>query len=149
MSEQPAPGERAGEKAAPGERASETSAPGEQHGAGRPDPMRGLRGVYAAVLVLESIVVLLGLLVVSKFASDAIAPLGLGLVLALAAAMVVGAGLQRRSWGLGYALALQVLLIACAVFSPPLGLMGLVFAGVWVALLVMRREVARRMAAGR
>ena len=41
--------------------------------------MKGLRGVFAATLVLEAIVVLLALLVLPKFGGGA-TPLGVGLI---------------------------------------------------------------------
>ncbi len=112
-----------------------------------PDPMKGIRGVFAATLVLESIVVALALLVLPKFGGGA-SPLAVGGVLTLAVAMVVAAGLQRRAWGVTLALALQVLMIVCGVFVPALGVMGVVFALVWGGLLLMRRDVARRMERG-
>lgn len=112
------------------------------------DPMKGARGVFAAALILEAIVVLLALLVVPRFGGGS-SGLGVGVVGALAAAMVLASGVQRRSWGLPAALVLQVLLIVAGfVFVPALGIVGLVFALVWAVLVWMRREVARRMAAG-
>jgi hypothetical protein len=123
-----------------------------------PDPMKGVRGVFAATLTLESIVVLLALLVLSKFEAtrsaggaflgSAATPLGASVIVALAVAMIVAAGLQRRSWGLRLALALQVVMIACGLLVPVLGVMGLVFAAVWALLLLLRRDVARRMERG-
>jgi hypothetical protein len=112
-----------------------------------PDPLKGLRGVYAALLVLEAIVVGLALLVLPKFGAGA-TPLGVALIGGLAVAMVVASGLQRRPWGLGLALALQVATVACGLLVPALGIMGLVFAAVWAGLLLMRRDVARRYARG-
>ncbi|WP_232663064.1 DUF4233 domain-containing protein [Pseudonocardia sp. TRM90224] len=111
------------------------------------DPMRGVRGVFAAVLVLEAIVVLLALLVLPKFGEGA-TPLGVGIISGLALLMIVAAGVQRRSWGLPFALALQVAAIACGLLVPALGVMGAVFALVWVGLLLMRRDVAQKMERG-
>lgn len=112
------------------------------------DPMKGARGVFAATLILEAIVVLLALLVVPRFGSGSTA-LGSAVIGALAVAMILASGLQRRPWGSAAALVLQVLLIAAGfVFVPALGLLGIVFAVVWAILVWMRREVARRMAAG-
>ena len=116
-------------------------------GSAVPDPMKGLRGVYAALLVLEAIVVGLALLVLPKFGTGA-TPLGVALIGGLAVAMVVASGLQRRPWGLGLALALQAATVACGLLVPALGVMGLVFAAVWAGLLLMRRDVARRYARG-
>ena len=116
-----------------------------------PDPTRGLRGVYAAVLVLEAIVVGLALLVLPKFGVGA-TPLGVGLIGGLAVAMVVASGLQRRPWGLGLALGLQVATIACGLLVPALAVVGLIFAAVWTGILLMapRRAapVRARRAAG-
>ncbi|MHA6630798.1 DUF4233 domain-containing protein [Pseudonocardia sichuanensis] len=112
-----------------------------------PDPMKGLRGVFAATLTLEAIVVALSLLVLAKFGEGA-TPLGVGVITALAVAMVVAAGLQRRPWGLHLALGLQVVMIACGLLVPALGVMGVVFALVWGGLLLLRRDLAGKMARG-
>ncbi len=87
-----------------------------------PDPMKGVRGVFAATLVLESIVVALALLLAS--------------------------GVQRRSWGLGAALGLQVAVLLCGILVPALVVIGIVFALVWGGLLFLRRDVALRMERG-
>jgi Protein of unknown function (DUF4233) len=112
-----------------------------------PDPMKGLRGVYAATLSLEAIVVALALLVLPKFGEGATA-FGVTVISTLAVAMVVAAGLQRRPWGLGLALGLQVVMIACGLLVPALGVMGVVFALVWAGLLLLRRDLAGKMARG-
>jgi hypothetical protein len=110
--------------------------------------MKGMRGVFAATLVLEAIVVLLALLVLAKFGAGA-TPLSAGLVVAVALLMIVGSGLQRRVWGLGFALTLQAATIVVGfVFVPVLGVMGIVFALVFGGLILMRRDVAKKMARG-
>ncbi|GAA1385926.1 DUF4233 domain-containing protein [Pseudonocardia kongjuensis] len=112
------------------------------------DPMKGARGVFAATLILEAIVVLLALLVLPQFGSGSTG-LGVGVIIGLAAAMIVTSGLQRRPWGLNAALVLQVLLVVAAfVFLPSLAIVAFAFVIVWAILVWMRREVARRMAAG-
>jgi hypothetical protein len=113
-----------------------------------PDPMKGIRGVFAATLVLEAIVVLLALLVFARFGSGP-APVGIAVIIGLALLMIVGSGLQRRPWGLGFALVLQAAtIVAGFVLVIPLGVVGIVFALVWLGLLLMRRDVARKMARG-
>jgi hypothetical protein len=109
--------------------------------------MKGLRGVFGATLVLEAIVVALALLVLGKF-GDGATPLGVVLIAALAVAMVVASGLQRRPWGLRLALVLQILMVASGLLVPALGLMGGVFVLVWVVLLLLRRDLAGKMARG-
>ena len=112
------------------------------------DPMKGIRGVFAATLILEAIVVLRALLVLSKF-GDGATPLSTSLVVGVAVLMIVGSGLQRRSWGLTFALVMQAVTIVVGfVFVPVLGVMGVVFALVFGALMLMRRDVARKMARG-
>jgi hypothetical protein len=113
-----------------------------------PDPMKGIRGVFAATLILESIVVLLALLVLGKFGEGA-TPLSAGLVVGVAVLMIVGSGLQRRPWGLPFALVMQAVTIVVGfVFVPVLGVMGIVFALVFGGLILMRRDVAKKMARG-
>ena len=112
-----------------------------------PDPTKGLRGVYAALLVLEAIVVGLALLVLPKFGAGA-TPVGVALIGGVAVAMVVASGLQRRPWGLPLALVLQGVTIACGLLVPALAIVGLVFAAVWAGILLMARDVRRRYVRG-
>jgi hypothetical protein len=101
----------------------------------------------AATLILESIVVLLTLLVVSKFGNNG-GVLGVVAVIVLAVAMIVATRFVGRPWGIRLAVALQVLLLASGVLVFALGALGVLFGLVWFALLMMRRDVARKMARG-
>lgn len=112
------------------------------------DPWKGLRGVMAGTLVLEFIVFLLGLPVVGKLGGG-VSSAGFAVVAVLAVLMLVAAFVQRTSWGLGFALALQVAMIGCFLVHPGIGVMGLIFAGIWGYVLHLRRDVARRMREGR
>jgi hypothetical protein len=108
-----------------------------------PDPMRGLRGIFAGVLVMEAIVVGLALLVVTRLSGGLGGPAG-WYTAGLAMAMVVGACVQRRPWGLGLALMLQLVMVAGWFAHPALGGLGLLFVVVWGYLLYVRSAVARR-----
>jgi uncharacterized protein DUF4233 len=110
-----------------------------------PDPMKGLRGIFAATLVLEAIVVLLALLVLPVSGGGTTAVV---VIVVLGVLMIVASGLQRRSWGLGLALALQVATIASGLLVPALGVLGLMFALVWAFLLYLRKVVAGKLARG-
>lgn len=113
-----------------------------------PDPMKGIRGIFAMTLILEAIVVGLALLVLPKFGGGGSGP-GIAVIGGLAVAMILASGVQRRPWGLAVALLLQVaVIVAGFLLVPALGVMGVVFAVVWLLLLWMRREVARRLAGG-
>ncbi|HET8588317.1 MAG TPA: DUF4233 domain-containing protein [Nakamurella sp.] len=116
--------------------------------AARPaDPERGLRGAMSALLVLEAIVILLGIPVAANTGNGA-GPVGVGLICALAAAHLACCAVISRPFAVPVIIALQVLLIACWLISGPLGVMGIVFALVWGAVLYMRREYRRRAGAG-
>lgn len=112
-----------------------------------PDPWKGFRGVLAATLILESIVVLLTLLVVTKIGDNGGA-LGVGVVLALAVAMIMTTRYLGRPWGIWVGAALQLVMIVCGFLVGALGALGVVFALVWGGLLAMRRDVAAKMARG-
>lgn len=112
--------------------------------AARPDPLRGLRGVLAGTLVMEAIAVALALLVVGRFGGGLGSPAG-WYTAALASAMVIAAFVQRRPWGLGLALALQVAMVAGWLAHPALGAMGLLFVLVWAYLLHLRRAVVQHL----
>ena len=108
------------------------------------DPLQGLGGVFAGTLVLEAIVVGLALLVVDRLGGGVAGPAG-WYTTGLALAMLVAAGVQRRRWGLGLALALQVAMVAGWFAHPALGGLGLLFVLVWGYLLYVRWAVVRRL----
>jgi hypothetical protein len=113
------------------------------------DSLRGLRGIFAGTLVMEAIVVGLALLVVDRIGGGLAAPAG-WYTGGLALAMVIAAFVQRRPWGLGLALALQVAMVVGWFAHPALGALGLLFLLVWGFLLYVRRAVTRpqRLPAG-
>jgi hypothetical protein len=106
------------------------------------DPLRGLRGIFSGILVMEAIVVGLALLVVGRLGGGLGGPAG-WYTAGLALTMVVAAGVQRHPWGLGLALTLQVAMVAGWFAHPALGGLGLLFALVWGCLLYWRWVVAR------
>ena len=110
----------------------------------RPDPLRGLSGVFAATLVMEAIVVGLALLVVGRFGGGFGSPAG-WYTAGLAVAMLAAAFVQRRPWGLELALVLQVAMVVGWFAHPALGAMGLLFVLVWSYLLHLRQKILRRL----
>jgi hypothetical protein len=110
---------------------------------GRQDPWRGLRGIFAGILVMEAIVVGLAVLVVGRLGGGLGGP-AFWYTAGLALAMVVAACVQRRSWGLGLALTLQLAMVGGWFAHPALGGLGLLFVAVWGYLLYVRSAVARR-----
>jgi hypothetical protein len=112
------------------------------------DPMKSFVGVMSLALLLEVVVLLLALPVVAKLGGGLATWQGV-LVGVLAVALLVTCAFLRRPWGKWVAAGLQVVLLACWFAVTALGILGLVFGLVWVALLWMRHDVARRMAEGR
>lgn len=110
------------------------------------DPLQGLRGVFAGTLVMQAIVVGLALLVVDRLGGGIGGPAG-WYTASLALAMLIAAGVQRRRWGLGLALTLQVAMVAGWFAHPALGGVGILFVLVWGYLLYVRWAVARRLRA--
>lgn len=114
------------------------------------DPWKGLRGIMAGTLFLEAIVIGLVLTVIARLDDGAhFQAWKVWFVSLLAVAMVVGAGLQRRTW----AIPMNVALALLAVFPGwivhwSMGVCGLMFAAVWAYILYLRYDLARRMAGG-
>ncbi|MEV0031348.1 DUF4233 domain-containing protein [Nocardia sp. NPDC050793] len=131
----------------PSERDQNAAASERPAAASAPDPWKGLRGVMAGTLILESIVVLLALPVVADVGGG-ISWLSGSYLVILALLMILGAGLQRRSWALPFNLGLQVLVILGAFIHLSIGIIGLLFAAVWAFILMLRAEVKRRMDQG-
>jgi hypothetical protein len=135
----------AGQEPQPTPAASAQDAQDVQPAAPVRDPWKGLRGIMAGALVLEFITVLLALPVVAKL-GDGISS-GAGWVVAgLAVAMLAAAFVQRRPWGLHVALGLQAAMIACWPLVPTLGILGVVFALVWLYILTLRNNLRRHLA---
>jgi hypothetical protein len=112
-------------------------------GVSKPDPWKSFRGVTAGTLILEAVVVLLALPVVSVVGGGLTAG-ALGYLLGLTAVLIVLAGLQGRAWAIWADFAVQLIPIAGFVVYPGVGIIGLLFAGVWGLIAYVRTEVLRR-----
>lgn len=112
-----------------------------------PDPWKSFRGVMAGTLILEAIVVLLALPVVGAVGGG-LTPVALGYLIGLAVVLVLLTGLQGRPWAIWLDLAVQPVLIAGFLVYPGVGLIGLIFAGVWALIAYLRAEVLRRQRRG-
>ncbi|WP_184676227.1 DUF4233 domain-containing protein [Saccharothrix violaceirubra] len=110
--------------------------------------MKSFRGIMAGTLILEAIVVALALPIVAKL-GDGIGT-GTGyFVLGLIVVLIGTCGLLKRPWAVGVVAVVHVAMIASWWLLTALGGIGVVFTLVWVYLLWLRRDVARRMAEGR
>lgn len=113
-----------------------------------PNPLKGFRGVMAGALVMEVITVGLALFTVADLYGGLNSTVGYLVGFDLLALLLTCAFL-RRSWSMIVILVLQLVLVACIVSAIAVGIVGLLFLAVWVYLFWLRRDVSRRMAAGR
>ena len=111
------------------------------------DPMKSFRGVLAGTLVMEAIVVALALPVVAQLGAGITSAQG-WTVIAIAVALLACCVFLRRRATLWVVFALQAALIAFVVALPSVAVVGLLFLGVLLWLLKLRRDVATRMAEG-
>jgi Protein of unknown function (DUF4233) len=103
---------------------------------------RALRGVFAAVLSLESLAVL--------FVPRAIAQFGAGLtalrlvfLLGLAGLLLLAAFLQRWRAGLALGSVLQLAIITTGLLTGAMYVVGGLFTATWIYLLRVRRSLLR------
>lgn len=111
------------------------------------DPMKGFRGVMSGTLIMEAITVALALPVVNKLGGGISTGTG-WTVIAVAVVLVVTCGFVKRLWAVPLILGLQAVLIVMVFWLPAIAVIGVLFLAVWLWLLWLRRDVARRMAAG-
>ncbi|HEX4223844.1 MAG TPA: DUF4233 domain-containing protein [Pseudonocardiaceae bacterium] len=113
-----------------------------------PNPLKGFRGVMAGALVMEVITVGLALFTVADLYGGLNSTVGYLVGFDLLALLLTCAFL-RHNFSTIVILVLQLVLVACIVSAIAVGIVGLLFLAVWVWLFWLRRDVARRMAAGR
>lgn len=111
------------------------------------DPWRGLRGVMAGTLILEAIVVMLAFPIVVRV-GDGLTAWSAVYLGVLTLALILGSGLQGRSWALPYDLALQVITVAGWIVHWSIGAVGVVFLLVWLYIAYIKRDVRLRMERG-
>ncbi|MFC7545433.1 DUF4233 domain-containing protein [Plantactinospora sp. GCM10030261] len=115
--------------------------------AGRPsglrNPVAAARGLGAATLGLEALVLLLAIQPLRVLGGGLTGPT-IAVVVSLAVAAIVTAGLLRRPWGWHAGTAVQGLLLLAGLLHLSLGALGLIFGGVWLYVLHIRRVILRR-----
>ncbi|WP_033290581.1 DUF4233 domain-containing protein [Amycolatopsis jejuensis] len=111
------------------------------------DPMKGFRGVLAGTLIMEAITVALALPVVAKLGGGVTSFTG-WTVIALAVVLIVMCGLLKHVWAVPVVLVLQLAIIATGIALPAIAVLGVLFLAAFLWFLWLRRDVARRMAAG-
>jgi hypothetical protein len=117
--------------------------------AGRHDAAGNIhvKGICAAVLVFEGLVVFFAMLVALDLSDIDHATLWWVGSTALVACLVL-AGLLRRRWALAAGSALQVVIIGTGAVVPTMYFLGAVFACLWFLAIYLGRRVERLQAAG-
>lgn len=120
-----------------------TTAPTQSPPAPARDPRKGLRGVGAGLLVLESFTVMFAMLAVfgtgntdGNVDGTKLAVLG-----GIALVLFVAGFLMRRPWGRALGSALQVVIVVIGVVIHPLLFVAALFGTMWVVFLRMWRNL--------
>ncbi|MEN3304928.1 MAG: hypothetical protein V7603_1130 [Micromonosporaceae bacterium] len=114
-----------------------------QQRSGLRNPAAAVRGLGAAALVMEAIVLLLAIVPLIKLAGH-LTGVAIGAILTLVVACLVLAGLVRHRWAWYAGLGLQGLLALCGVFNLALLVLGILFGAVWIYVLSVRRTILGR-----
>jgi hypothetical protein len=113
----------------------------EEPRSGLRNPGAAVRGVGAGSLALEGIMLLLAIQPV-RVLGDGLTGNGVWVIVALAVACFVLAGLLRHGWAWYAAAVLQVVLIACGfAVHVALAVLGVIFSLLWAYVLHVRRKV--------
>jgi hypothetical protein len=120
-----------------------TEQPAPQTPSGLSDAVRAARGVAAAALATEALVLLLAIQPIRVLGGH-LSGFGVAAVVVLAVIALVLAGLLRRPWAWLAGSILQLILMACGWLHWSLGVLGAIFALVWLYCLNVRHTVTKR-----
>jgi hypothetical protein len=107
------------------------------------DPWKSFRGVMAATLILEAVVVLLAIPVVGAVGGG-LTTVSLGYLVSVAGLLIVLCGVQGRPWAIWVNLGVQLIVLAGFAVYSGVGFIGVLFAGLWLLIAYFRAEVRRR-----
>lgn len=111
------------------------------------DPAKSFRGVMAATLILEAIVVALALPVAAQLGGGFASGSG-WVVLGLVVLLLAMCGMLGHSWSPAAAFGLQFAVAIAGIMLGALLIIGVLFLIVWALLLWMRADVLRRYRQG-
>jgi hypothetical protein len=105
------------------------------------DPRAAVRGVGAAALAVEAVVLLLAIQPIRVLGAN-LTGVAIGVVVALAVLCLLLAGMLRRPWAWYVVAGVQVALFASGfVFHASLAVLGVLFGLLWLYVLHVRRSV--------
>ncbi|MFG1898413.1 DUF4233 domain-containing protein [Micromonospora zamorensis] len=140
--EQAAAGVPAGQAVpgSPADRPEDEPVAGQPRRSGLRNPEAAVRGLGAGTLGLEALVLLLAIQPVRVVGGD-LSGAAIGVVVALAVAAIVLAGMMRRPWAWNAGTVLQGLLMLGGLLHWSLLGLGIIFALVWAYALHVRRVI--------
>jgi hypothetical protein len=100
---------------------------------------KGTRGAMAGVLGLEMVVVLLIPRTIAF--TTGLGPVRTGICFGVAALLLFGALVTRRTWGIGVGSVLQLVFTATGLLIGTMFLIGAIFAAIWLRLLMLRHDI--------
>jgi hypothetical protein len=104
------------------------------------DPDRAVRTLGALTLAVETVALLLAIQPI-RLLGGHLGGAAIGAIVGLAVAAVLLAGCLRRRWAWHAATVLQALLLLAGFLHWSLGALGVIFAGVWIYVLHVRRVI--------
>jgi hypothetical protein len=110
-------------------------------GARRARVERAVHGTLSAALVFEALTVLFVPRAIAPLSDDGLTGGRLAFLLGLVGALLLAAAVQRRRFGRLLGTVLQVPVVATGFLVGVMFVLGLLFAGVWIYLLRIRREL--------
>ncbi|WP_433551183.1 DUF4233 domain-containing protein [Micromonospora zamorensis] len=124
----------------PADRPEDGPVAGQPRRSGLRNPEAAVRGLGAGTLGLEALVLLLAIQPVRVVGGD-LSGAAIGVVVALAVAAIVLAGMMRRPWAWNAGTVLQGLLMLGGLLHWSLLGLGIIFALVWAYALHVRRVI--------
>lgn len=113
------------------------------------DPLKGLRGVMAGILSMESISLLLVLTVILRVNDGAYwTTFNWVYVTAVGVAHMILAFATRARWALTAIWALQAAALIGVIVHVSMGIIALIFIAVWGYVFYLRRNIMQRMERG-
>lgn len=112
----------------------------EQRPSGLKNPGAAVRGVGAATLLLEFLVLLLAIQPLRTLLPNA-SGAAAGLAVGLAVLCLAAAGLLGRPWAWTGTTVLQVVIVATGIVHWMLGVVGAIFLLVWIYVLNVRKTI--------
>jgi hypothetical protein len=120
-----------------------TSPDDDRRPSGLRNPQAAVRGLGAGALAIEALVLLLAIQPI-RLLGGSLGGWAVAAVVALAVAAGVLAGMTRRPWVWNAGTVLQALVLLTGLLHWSLLVLGLLFAGVWVYILHVRRVILGR-----